>query len=58
MASLALHGNAFIFIDRDRQGRVVDVENIHPDNIKVRMRGMEKVYEMSDKTILTNNNIL
>ena len=58
MASLALHGNAFIFVDRDRQGRVVAVENIHPDNIKVRMRGMEKVYEMSDKTILTNNNIL
>ena len=58
MASLALHGNAFIFVDRDRQGRVVAVENIHPNNIKVHMRGMEKVYEMSDKTILTNDNIL
>ena len=58
VASLALHGNAYIFVDRDRQGRVVAVENIHPDNIKVRMRGMEKVYEMKDKTILTNENIL
>lgn len=58
IASLALHGNSYIFVDRDRQGRVVAVENIHPNNVKVHMRGMEKVYEMKDKTILTNNNIL
>ena len=58
IASLALHGNSYIFVDRDRQGRVVAVENIHPNNVKVHMRGMEKIYEMKDKTILTNNNIL
>lgn len=58
IASLALHGNAYIFIDRDRQGRVVALNSIDPNSVKVHTHNGKKVFEMKDKTTLTDQNML
>ena len=58
VAALALHGNAYIFVDRDRAGRVVQVQNIHPSNVQVNIKNGVKTYTMKDKTVLTNENML
>ena len=44
ITSLAMHGNAFILIDKDRQGRPVQLTPIHPEKIKVEMSNGQKVY--------------
>lgn len=58
VAALALHGNAYVFVDRDRQDRVVAVNNISPQNVEVNMKRGVKTYKMKDGTILTNRNML
>ena len=44
ITSLAMHGNAFILIDKDRQGRPVQLTPIHPEKIKVEMVNGMKCY--------------
>ena len=44
ITSLAMHGNAFVLIDKDRQGRPVAMQPIHPEKVKCEMDGMEKVF--------------
>tara|TARA_Y100001973_G_scaffold106265_1_gene183053 strand:- start:1984 stop:3198 length:1215 start_codon:yes stop_codon:yes gene_type:complete len=44
ITSLAMHGNAFILIDKDRQGRPVQLTPIHPEKIKVEMVNGIKSY--------------
>jgi HK97 family phage portal protein len=35
ITSLAMHGNAFLLVDKDKQGRPVQLTPIHPEKIKV-----------------------
>jgi phage portal protein BeeE len=37
ITSLAMHGNAFLLVDKDKQGRPVQLTPIHPEKIKVEM---------------------
>jgi phage portal protein BeeE len=38
ISTLAMHGNAFILVDRDRQGRPIQLTPIHPEKVKVEMK--------------------
>jgi HK97 family phage portal protein len=62
ITSLAMHGNAFILVDKDRQGRPVQLTPIHPEKIKVEMVSGQKVYYLQtskknayDRKITSNN---
>ena len=37
ITSLAMHGNSFVLIDKDRQGRPIQLTPIHPEKVKVEM---------------------
>jgi len=51
ITSMAMHGNAFILIDKDRQGRPIQMTPIHPEKVKVEMSDGQKVYMLqSGKT--------
>lgn len=61
ITSLLMHGNAFILIDRDRQGRPIAMTPIHSDRVVVEMHGGVKTYVIgtnSNKRSLTDENIL
>ena len=44
ITSLAMHGNAFLLVDKDKQGRPVQLTPIHPEKIKVEMLDGIKCY--------------
>ena len=44
ITSLAMHGNAFVLVDKDRQGRPVAMTPVHPEKVKVEMDNGEKVF--------------
>ena len=57
ITSLALHGNAYILIDRDKAERPVALTNLHPDKVKLKMNGNEKQFILNER-LYTKNNIL
>lgn len=50
ITSLAMHGNAFLLVDKDRQGRPIQLTPIHPEKVKVEMDNGMKVYMLQTKT--------
>ena len=44
ITSMAMHGNAFILVDKDRQGRPIQLTPVHPEKVKVEMQDGQKVY--------------
>jgi len=61
ITSLLMHGNAFLLIDKDRQGRPIAMTPIHTDRVNVEMKAGVKVYIIGSKTnqrTLTDDNIL
>ena len=44
ITSMAMHGNAFILVDKDKQGRPIQLTPIHPEKVKVEMSDGQKVY--------------
>jgi len=57
VASMALHGNAYILVDRDTAERPIALSNLHPDKVKIKMEGNQKLYKFNDR-IYNKNNIL
>ena len=61
ITSMAMHGNAFILVDKDRQGRPIQLTPIHPEKVKVEMLNSQKVYMLQttrgsyDRKITSNN---
>ena len=61
ITSMAMHGNAFILVDKDRQGRPIQLTPVHPEKVKVEMHDSEKVYMLQtsrggyDRKITSNN---
>ena len=49
ISTLAMHGNAFILVDRDRQGRPIQLTPIHPEKVKVEMLNGKKVFMLMTK---------
>ncbi len=49
ISTLAMHGNAFILVDRDRQGRPVQLTPIHPEKVKVEMDNGKKCFMLMTK---------
>ena len=49
ISTLAMHGNAFILVDRDRQGRPVQLTPIHPEKVKVEMDNGKKCFMLQTK---------
>lgn len=49
ITSLAMHGNAFILVDKDRQGRPIQLTPVHPEKVKVEMDNGMKVYMIMTK---------
>lgn len=61
ITSLLMHGNSFVLIDRDRQGRPIAMTPLHSDRVTVEMNNGRKTYTIgtqSNKRILTDENIL
>jgi HK97 family phage portal protein len=61
ITSLLMHGNSFILIDKDRQGRPIAMTPIHTDRVVVEMSNGIKTYTIGTKTskrVLTDDNIL
>ena len=61
ITSLLMHGNAFILVDRDRQGRPIAITPIHSDRVTVEMHGGVKTYILGTKNAkrsLTDENML
>ena len=58
---MAMHGNAFILVDKDRQGRPIQLTPVHPEKVKVEMQNSQKVYMLQttkgsyDRKITSNN---
>ena len=44
ITSLAMHGNSFVLVVKDRQGRPIQLTPIHPEKVKVEMSEGQKVY--------------
>ena len=44
ITSMVMHGNAFILVDKDRQGRPIQLTPVHPEKVKVEMQEGQKVY--------------
>ena len=61
ITSMAMHGNAFILVDKDRQGRPIHLTPVHPEKVKVEMQNSQKVYMLQttkgsyDRKITSNN---
>ena len=61
ITSMAMHGNAFILVDKDRQGRPIQLTPVHPEKVKVEMQNSQKVYMLQttkgsyDRKISSNN---
>ena len=49
ITSMAMHGNAFILVDKDRQGRPVQLTPVHPEKVKVEMSNGSKSYYIQSK---------
>ena len=49
ISTLAMHGNAFILVDRDRQGRPIQLTPIHPEKVKVEMDNGKKCFMLMTK---------
>jgi len=49
ITSLAMHGNAFILVDKDRQGRPIQLTPVHPEKVKVEMDNGMKIYMLMSK---------
>ena len=49
ISTLAMHGNAFILVDRDRQGRPIQLTPIHPEKVKVEMLDGKKIFMLMTK---------
>ena len=49
ITSLAMHGNAFLLVDKDRQGRPIQLTPIHPEKVKVEMHEGMKCYYLQTK---------
>ena len=49
MTSMCMHGNAFLLVDRDRQGRPIALTPVHNDKVKVEMNAGLKVFKLQDK---------
>ena len=52
ITSLAMHGNSFVLVDKDRQGRPIQLTPIHPEKVKVEMSEGQKVYMHKPKKVL------
>ena len=61
ISTLAMHGNAFVLVDRDRQGRPIQLTPIHPEKVKVEMDNGKKCFMLMtnkgqyDRKITTYN---
>jgi len=61
ITSLAMHGNSFVLVDKDRQGRPIQLTPVHPEKVKVEMINGQKVYMLQtskgnyDRKITSNN---
>ena len=51
ITSLAIHGNSYSIIDRDKQGRVTNIQNIHPSIVKVKFNGSKRSYQVNNKVV-------
>ena len=49
ISTLAMHGNAFVLVDRDRQGRPIQLTPIHPEKVKVEMDNGKKCFMLMTK---------
>jgi len=49
ITSLAMHGNAFLLVDKDRQGRAIAITPIHPEKVKVEKQDGQKVFVIQNK---------
>ena len=49
ISTLAMHGNAFVLVDRDRQGRPIHLTPIHPEKVKVEMDNGKKCFMLMTK---------
>jgi HK97 family phage portal protein len=49
ISTLAMHGNAFVLVDRDRQGRPIQLTPIHPEKVKVEMDNGKKCFLLMTK---------
>lgn len=61
ITSLLMHGNSFLLIDKDRQGRPIAITPIHTDRVVVEMKNGIKTYTIgtkANKRVLTDENIL
>tara|TARA_R110000796_G_scaffold2849_3_gene10949 strand:+ start:165 stop:1370 length:1206 start_codon:yes stop_codon:yes gene_type:complete len=63
ITSMAMHGNAFLLIDKDRQGRPIAMTPIHPEKVKVEMENGQKVFMLMGnkgkfERKITQNNML
>lgn len=57
ITSLAMHGNSYSIIDRDNQGRITNIQNVHPSIVRVKFDGRKRSYLVKEKE-LDHNNIL
>ncbi len=57
ITSLAMHGNSFILVDKDRQGRAIQLTPIHPEKVKVEMQNGKKVFLIQNKQKKTEKRI-
>jgi HK97 family phage portal protein len=61
ITSLAMHGNSFVLIDKDRQGRPIQLTPVHPEKVKVEITDGQKSYYIQtskgnyDRKITSNN---
>ena len=49
ITSMAMHGNAFILVDKDRQGRPIQLTPVHPEKVKVEMDNGKKCFMLMTK---------
>lgn len=50
-------GNAFIYIVRDKKGQISQLVRVNPDNVKIKLDGLIKSYQIGDR-IFTNKEII
>jgi HK97 family phage portal protein len=63
ITSMAMHGNAFVLVDKDRQGRPIAMTPVHPEKVKVEMENGQKVFMLMGnkgkfERKITQNNML
>lgn len=54
VSSLALHGNAYVFIDRDGVGGPVALTPLHPANVQVNVINRQRVYTINAGNVPTD----